>query len=397
MRVLPLLLFCLLPACFTPDRFATPAPPDQGTTPPAPSVNEEPAATYVTIDSITVIQGTSITLTPGQKKGLMLNVQLSDGTVYTNLTDTLNCPYPLLSGKIIWYSNDSDTVTVNHKGRLLAVQAGTTNILVTLQNISTAVFVEVRNNTPAQAESETAIEETSNEDTESLMAVEETLIEDTEPAEVITEETDEPVDTPFSPLLPEPPDDEADYFLNDDDIFTTNFGPDAGFGLSDFPGIIFGPPGGTYDVVSLGTDGEIKIELNGYLIVDGPGPDFTVFENPFPGWRECAEVAVSADDVHYATFDCTQYDAGLVFKGCAGVHPVKAGLDVEEYLDPSLSGGDPFDISDLEAPPEPAVKYIKIRDIGLCAKNRAEANTGGLVTNGFDLDAVALINGVNEF
>ena len=38
----------------------------------------------------------------------------------------------------------------------------------------------------------------------------------------------------------------------------------------------------TERVLSLGHDGSVILEvMNGYVI-DGPGPDFVVFENPFP-------------------------------------------------------------------------------------------------------------------
>ena len=53
------------------------------------------------------------------------------------------------------------------------------------------------------------------------------------------------------------------------------------------PGIVFGPPGnatpttGSLDVLSLGHGGSITLAFTDNEIVDGPGPDFIVFENPF--------------------------------------------------------------------------------------------------------------------
>src|SRR5262245_31714466 len=75
----------------------------------------------------------------------------------------------------------------------------------------------------------------------------------------------------------------------DTDCFITRVvsftpGRNAGFGQDRMPGIVYGPPMGTgdlfgsLDVVSLGDQGEIIVEL-GHYIVDGPGPDFIVFEN----------------------------------------------------------------------------------------------------------------------
>src|SRR5262245_27688733 len=52
------------------------------------------------------------------------------------------------------------------------------------------------------------------------------------------------------------------------------------------PGILLGPPGGSTPtngslaVMSLGHGGRITFEYTNNVIVDGPGPDFIVFENP---------------------------------------------------------------------------------------------------------------------
>src|SRR6267378_6444976 len=53
------------------------------------------------------------------------------------------------------------------------------------------------------------------------------------------------------------------------------------------PGIVIGPPGsatpttGSLSVMSLGHGGRITLEFTDNVIVDGPGPDFIAFENPF--------------------------------------------------------------------------------------------------------------------
>ncbi|MGH0031421.1 MAG: hypothetical protein ACQGVC_16620, partial [Myxococcota bacterium] len=64
-------------------------------------------------------------------------------------------------------------------------------------------------------------------------------------------------------------------------------GTNGGFGLALMPDVVLGPPtgsglyGGTLGVFSLGLLGEIVLEFSDNVIVDGPGVDFTVFENPF--------------------------------------------------------------------------------------------------------------------
>lgn len=64
------------------------------------------------------------------------------------------------------------------------------------------------------------------------------------------------------------------------------------------PGIVLGPPGsttptnGTLTVVSLGHGGSIVLEFSDNEILDGPGPDFIVFENAF----FCSAPPVAATD-----------------------------------------------------------------------------------------------------
>lgn len=64
------------------------------------------------------------------------------------------------------------------------------------------------------------------------------------------------------------------------------------------PGIVLGPPGdatplsGSLSVMSLGHGGQIVVEFADNAIVDGPGPDFIVFENPF----FCTALPTSASD-----------------------------------------------------------------------------------------------------
>jgi len=64
------------------------------------------------------------------------------------------------------------------------------------------------------------------------------------------------------------------------------------------PGIVLGPPGnatpttGSLAVMSLGHGGQITLEFTDNEIVDGPGPDFIVFENPF----FCTAVPLTASD-----------------------------------------------------------------------------------------------------
>ena len=64
-------------------------------------------------------------------------------------------------------------------------------------------------------------------------------------------------------------------------------GTSGGFQQAELPGVVLGPPAepglfvGSTDVVSLGLEGVIVLRFDDNVIVDGPGVDFTVFENAF--------------------------------------------------------------------------------------------------------------------
>jgi hypothetical protein len=171
----------------------------------------------------------------------------------------------------------------------------------------------------------------------------------------------------------------------------------AGFNADKMPGVVFGAPRGAgaqsggLDVVSLGTGGSIVLSFDPVSIVDGAGPDFTVFENAFfasgnPNrpFQEPAEVSISVDGETWLTFPCL-VDGGMA-AGCAGMTPVYStpGNEISP-TDPAVSGGDSFDIGQLGAT---SVRYVRIHDVGTAACSGA----GGPGSNGFDLDAIAVIH-----
>jgi len=168
-------------------------------------------------------------------------------------------------------------------------------------------------------------------------------------------------------------------------------GAGAGFGADKMPAVVLGPPhgagakAGSLDVVSLGKGGTIVLAFDGAAIVDGPGADFVVFENPFSGWIETGEVSVSADGETWATFPCAASDKAGGYPGCAGVNPVHATPD--NALDPAdaaAAGGDAFDLADLGLA---EARFVRVRDSGANGADKYLAPTGG-----FDLDAVVAIH-----
>lgn len=173
----------------------------------------------------------------------------------------------------------------------------------------------------------------------------------------------------------------------------------AGFGISGMPGVVEGPPigggtdNGSLDVVSLGNGGSIVLSFGSNAIIDGPGADFLVFENPFlvsggdptSVFAEPGEVSVSDDGTTWKTFPCTatKYPYGM----CAGWHPVfSSPANGISPVDPAVAGGDPFDLKDIGIT---HARFVRIRDVSheTCPPQPNKVNT-----NGFDLDGIAIVN-----
>ena len=169
-------------------------------------------------------------------------------------------------------------------------------------------------------------------------------------------------------------------------------GPGPSFGRANLPGVVLGPPkgagpiNGSLDVVTLGNGGSITLGFAPNSIVDGPGPDFIVFENAFYAggdpnapYAELASVEVSDDGQQFEAFPCIA--SAAPYGDCAGYHPVYANPDSNsiDATDPSVAGGDGFDLAELGMT---RARYVRITD-------RVDL-TG---TDGtFDLDAVSIVN-----
>lgn len=164
-------------------------------------------------------------------------------------------------------------------------------------------------------------------------------------------------------------------------------GEGAGYGQDSLPGVVLGPPHGTWagtpslDVLSLGNGGAIVLELIDVTAVDGPGPDLLVFENAMPGWPETARVGASVDGAAFTDWPCAADDAANGFPGCAGVHPVFGGPGAADPTDPATAGGEAYDLADIGLS---SARFVRIVDTG--------ANSYVGTTGGFDLDAIAVVN-----
>ena len=170
-----------------------------------------------------------------------------------------------------------------------------------------------------------------------------------------------------------------------DDSPGVAYGQGAGFGQEYYPGNILGPPdpGATVtqpscsesELLTLGADGWVVLEFVDNTVIDGAGPDFTVFENVFKFgtsyFRECAFVEVSQDGTGWVMFP---WDPQTL-EGLAGVWPTTG----DDPTNPDVSGGDQFDLADIGLS---WIRYVRLTDCGDAVAD------GGL----FDLDAVAAVN-----
>lgn len=199
-------------------------------------------------------------------------------------------------------------------------------------------------------------------------------------------------------------------------------GTGAGFGQASYPGNVLGPPNGNsnpntpnfseQDLLSLGDGGRITLRFVNNRIINGPGPDFIVFENPLQpvgepnqSFAEVAIVEVSDDGQNWVRFPFDFIPPGSAgslldmanYVGFAGVRPVLSSpANGITPFDPALAGGDPFDLADVGLA---SARYVRVIDTGSATTDAQ----GDLVTDpgnifsfagsaGFDLDAVAAIH-----
>jgi len=185
-----------------------------------------------------------------------------------------------------------------------------------------------------------------------------------------------------------------------DTIISYHWGDGQNSGQSSeyFPQNIFGVPDTSAredfqssdpnQICSLGLGGQIVVGFMGMDIVDGPGPDFTIFENAFFNpvtsriFVEPAQISVSDDGITWIAFP---FDT-VTLKGCAGVTPTYGNKDP---FNPEVSGGDKFDLADLGLS---KVRYIKIEDTCRLLLNNPKLPYYDPIITGFDLDAVVGLN-----
>lgn len=216
--------------------------------------------------------------------------------------------------------------------------------------------------------------------------------EETQPAEV---SPPNPQEAPPATLQEMPPPSAEAPFA--DVVISYTKGSGGGFGENKLPDVVLGSPKGnglfqgSFDIVSLGASGEIVLEFTDYLVFDGEGDDFIVFENAFQvgsnpdnTFAEPGIVGVSADGISFVEFSCDSQTHP--YAGCAGIHPTLANPETNtiDPTNPAVAGGDAFDLSEVDLQ---TARFIRIRDAGI------PHGPVGPGTAGFDLDAVAIVHG----
>ena len=193
----------------------------------------------------------------------------------------------------------------------------------------------------------------------------------------------------------------------------SHYAPAAGLdaGWKD-TGLARGPvTGDQFDITGLGEldgpalnaghpPGRIDLEFP-YQVVDGPGPDFAVFENGFDGFMELAFVEVSSDGVTFARFPATSLTPSAVAPYTAFDPTNLHNLAGKHHNNNGECWGTPFDLHQLEGTPGldlQNVRYVRIVDIP--GRGDFPDAAGRPVydpwptfgSGGFDLEAVGMIH-----
>lgn len=182
-----------------------------------------------------------------------------------------------------------------------------------------------------------------------------------------------------------------------DTVFSVRWGTGQNFGRDKFPSNVLGlpdtsaradrPATAAESVCSLGLGGEIILGWKDAVLLNRTGADFTIFENAFlylggRTFAEPAKVAVSRDGIRFVEFP---FDS-LRLRGCAGITPTNGD---KSPFNPSVSGGDSFDLADIGMD---SVRFIKITDVSQIVLNNPQHPFYDPTISGFDLDAVVGIS-----
>jgi len=195
--------------------------------------------------------------------------------------------------------------------------------------------------------------------------------------------------------------------------------------ISTTANILGGPVGGglstgSTDILSLGEGGSVTVGFD-VTITNGPGVDFTVFENAIAFGDVFAEVVlveVSTDGTNFARFPTSyvgpQTPADFVlmpigtFDGFGGHQPVLTNVftNTIDPFDPARSGGESFDLAALASDPLVTggqvdltqIHFVRLIDVPTdgsatdsSGTNVYDSRNDPSAANSADIDAIAVI------
>jgi hypothetical protein len=358
-KILPVFLFCLAACDMAGVRL-------EETSPPPPDTSASPTKDVV---STIVLQPAYFEIA-GTGKSKAMSLQSWDENGFHDWVGT---------STVTWFVDDETVASVDEQGHVQTLALGETLIHARVTH---------------QEKDQDAVAHIV------VRAVPQEPPTDPEGGQAVADYPDEPLDTvdQAGPTVPPPPSTDCGPVASSrSDIFASRVvsyrtGPGGGFQEELLPDIVLGGPRGEglyqggYDVFSLGIGGEIVLEF-AQTVCDGPGPDFTVFENAFRvgnfgTFVEPGLVSVSEDGMNFRDFPCA---LTTPYKGCAGLQPVLANVNLNDIdpTDPKVSGGDAFDLRMIGLT---KARFVRIRDSGLSLGPPAPE------AEGFDLDAVVTVN-----
>jgi len=164
----------------------------------------------------------------------------------------------------------------------------------------------------------------------------------------------------------------------------------SGLGQNFFPENILGKPGQAFcpqsvspifnpeEFLSLGNEGEIIVKFTNNHIINNSGPDFTIFGNANYSKTD-SSIEAKAGIVSVSQDGTTWYDFAYNAASLTGFCGLTPTADWTSPLNPDISGGDSFDLSDVGLS---WASFVKIKDCGQIAQDDGT----------FAIDAVAAVN-----
>ncbi len=159
-------------------------------------------------------------------------------------------------------------------------------------------------------------------------------------------------------------------------------------------------------VVSLGDSGVATLTFD-YVIQDGPGFDFAVFENGFvDGYMEFAHVEVSTNGIDFVRFPSTSEIPLAPQLGNSSISDCRMVNNLAGKY--RVNYGTPFDLSELTGSPNldlQNINFVRLVDVvgDVDGEHTTLDGSGNPINDpfptefhsgGFDLDAIGIINGV---